>query len=144
MNRAEELLKKGYGKLTALEKIELAQLLEQEAEGEKEKELEAAYTEIENFITGKGIKIEDFVKKYQVAEVEPIYFNVPYQSTDSKGKTHNKIYKWHFGKKAVGLTAKYYQKLVNADKETKLQWATEQGKAWMDTDEGKRWLAGAN
>ncbi|MCV9913931.1 hypothetical protein OIV57_17490 [Burkholderia pseudomallei] len=144
MNRAEELLKKGYGKLTALEKIELAQLLEQEAEGEKEKELEAAYTEIENFITGKGIKIEDFVKKYQVAEVEPIYFNVPYQTTDSKGKTHSKIYKWHFGKKAVGLTAKYYQKLVNADKETKLQWATEQGKAWMDTDEGKRWLAGAN
>ncbi|WP_375166671.1 hypothetical protein [Burkholderia thailandensis] len=84
------------------------------------------------------------MKKYQVAEIETIYFNVPYQTTDSKGKTHSKIYKWHFGKKAVGLTAKYYQKLVNADKETKLQWATEQGKAWMDTDEGKRWLAGAN
>ncbi|MBR8479668.1 hypothetical protein [Burkholderia cenocepacia] len=144
MNRAEELLKKGYTKLTALEKIELAELLEKEAQADKDKELNEAFTEIENFITSKGIKIEDFVKKYQVIEVEPIYFNVPYQTTDSKGKTHSKVYKWHFGKKAVGLTAKYYQKLVNADKETKLQWATEQGKAWMDTDEGKRWLAGAN
>jgi len=70
-------------------------------------------------------------------EPEPVtLFNVPY--SDKNGNT--KYYKWHTGKKAVGLTAKYYTKLKEATLDEKKSWATEEGKKWLETEEGKNWL----
>ncbi|WZB61419.1 hypothetical protein WJ970_29820 [Achromobacter xylosoxidans] len=73
------------------------------------------------------------------ATTEKPYFKVPY--LNSKGK--EVFYEWHPSKKAVGISAKYAQKLKNADAETKTQWATAEGKEWLKSDEGKRFLVNA-
>lgn len=138
--RKEELFEKlTADKLTAMEKIELSRLLMGEAEADKGKELEEAVADVKKYIQDKGYDLALVVEALTKTETGDILFKVPYQN--KKGKPM--FYHWAKDKKAVGISASYYQKLRKATHDQKLEWATELGKTWLASDEGKRWEAGA-
>lgn len=133
MTRIEELFSKGKN-LTFAEKLELSKLLSEEAEDDKEAHLQQIITDIKNFILSKDVTVEEILPHLQEKEI--VFFNVPYVNDAGE----NKIYQWAVGKKAVGLSAKYYNKLLLADLETKKGWATSEGLEWLETEAGKQWL----
>jgi len=138
--RKEELFEKlGSGKATSAEMNEFATLLQQEARANEAQELTDAVEKVKAFITDNGWNMAQVLKALSDTPTEKIFFNVPY--TDEKGK--DKKYLWFKGKKTVGVSSKYYKKLINAELDIKKKWATPDGLAWLETDEGKRWAAKA-
>lgn len=133
MSRVEELFKKNT-LLSFTEKMELAELLKEEAENDKETQLQQIIADVKAFILSKGVTVEEIIPHLQAKET--VFFNVPYVNESGD----NKIYQWAVGKKAVGLSAKYYNKLLLADLETKKGWATPEGLEWLETEAGKQWL----
>jgi len=140
-SRIEELMKKGFGKLSFAEKNELNTLMAENLKDSQAEQLNTVIAEVKALIEKNGFTVGDVLKVIgsNGATNEKILFKVPY--VDSKGK--DKFYDWHPKKKPVGISAKYFQKLKNADKETKEKWATEDGKEWLKTDDGKRFLVNA-
>lgn len=140
-SRIEELMKKGFGKLSLAEKAELNNLMAQNLQESQAEQFNKVIAEVKAVIEKNGLTIAEVVKALgsNGATTEKVLFEVPY--VDSKGK--DKFYEWHPKKKPVGISAKYFTKLKNADAETKTQWATEDGKEWLKTDEGKRFLVNA-
>ncbi|HVW49890.1 MAG TPA: hypothetical protein VHC91_05720 [Trinickia sp.] len=137
----DELLKKvSTGKATAIEKIKLSELLSQSAVVDAEAETQEAAKKVVEFIKENGWDVSKVVEAISETLTNPVYFNVPYQNA----KGHDGIYKWWPGKKAVGKSSTYYQKLKKANREQKLIWATELGKDWLNTEEGQRWAVGAD
>lgn len=139
--RIEELMKKGFGKLSFAEKAELNNLMAQNLQESQAEQFNKVIAEVKALIEKNGLTVAEVVKALggAGATTEKPYFKVPY--LDGKGK--EKFYEWHPTKKAVGISAKYAQKLKNADAETKTQWATAEGKEWLKTDDGKRFLVNA-
>lgn len=140
-SRIEELMKKGFGKLSFAEKAELNNLMAQNLQESKTEQFNKVVDEVKALIEKNGLTVAEVVKALgggSSSAVKP-FFKVPY--LDGKGK--EKFYEWHPTKKAVGISAKYAQKLKNADAETKTNWATAEGKEWLKTDEGKRFLVNA-
>lgn len=140
-SRIEELMKKGFGKLSFAEKAELNNLMAQNLQESKTEQFNKVVNEVKALIEKNGLTVAEVVKALgggSSSAVKP-FFKVPYM--DAKGK--EKFYEWHPTKKAVGISAKYAQKLKNADAETKTQWATAEGKEWLKTDDGKRFLVNA-
>ena len=140
-SRIEELMKKGFGKLSFAEKAELKNLMAQNLQESQAEQFNKVIAEVKALIEKNGLTITEVVKALGgsgSSAVKP-YFKVPY--LDGKGK--EKFYEWHPTKKAVGISAKYAQKLKNADAETKTSWATAEGKEWLKTDDGKRFLVNA-
>ncbi|CUI34349.1 hypothetical protein [Achromobacter xylosoxidans] len=140
-SRIEELMKKGFGKLSFAEKAELNNLMAQNLQESKTEQFNKVVNEVKAVIEKNGLTVAEVVKALgggSSSAVKP-YFKVPY--LDGKGK--EKFYEWHPTKKAVGISAKYAQKLKNADAETKTSWATAEGKEWLKTDNGKRFLVNA-
>lgn len=140
-SRIEELMKKGFGKLSFAEKAELNNLMAQNLQESQAEQFNKVIAEVKALIEKNGLTITEVVKALGgsgSSAVKP-YFKVPY--LDGKGK--EKFYEWHPTKKAVGISAKYFQKLKNADAETKTSWATAEGKEWLKTDDGKRFLVNA-
>lgn len=139
--RIEELMKKGFGKLSFAEKAELNNLMAQNLQESQAEQFNKVVDEVKALIEKNGLTIAQIVKALggAGATTEKPYFKVPY--LNSKGK--EVFYEWHPSKKAVGISAKYAQKLKNADAETKTQWATAEGKEWLKSDEGKRFLVNA-
>lgn len=140
-SRIEELMKKGFGKLSFAEKAELNNLMIANLKDSQAEQLNTVIAEVKALIEKNGFTVGDVLKALgsNGATTEKILFKVPY--VDSKGK--DKFYDWHPKKKPVGISAKYFQKLKNADAETKTQWATAEGKEWLKTDDGKRFLVNA-
>ncbi|MGU2444656.1 hypothetical protein [Burkholderia multivorans] len=137
--RIEELMKKGFTKLSIQEKEELNNLLAQNLEDSKEESFNTVIAEIKALIEKNELDITDVANALLppvIAQKEVIYFKVPYK--DAKG--NEKFYNWAEGKKAVGISSKYYQKLKDADEEQKRKWATAEGITWLDSDAGKEWL----
>lgn len=139
--RIEELMKKGFGKLSFAEKAELNNLMAQNLQESQDEQFNKVVDEVKALVEKNGLTIAQIVKALggAGATTEKPYFKVPY--LNSKGK--EVFYEWHPSKKAVGISAKYAQKLKNADAETKTQWATAEGKEWLKSDEGKRFLVNA-
>ncbi|MFY2582176.1 hypothetical protein ACOTCI_04755 [Achromobacter xylosoxidans] len=139
--RIEELMKKGFGKLSFAEKAELNNLMAKNLQESQAEQFNKVVDEVKALIEKNGLTIAQIVKALggAGATTEKPYFKVPY--LNSKGK--EVFYEWHPSKKAVGISAKYAQKLKNADAETKTQWATAEGKEWLKSDEGKRFLVNA-
>ncbi|WP_440487303.1 hypothetical protein [Serratia nevei] len=139
--RIEELMKKGFGKLSFAEKAELNNLMAQNLQESQAEQFNKVVDEVKALIEKNGLTIAQVVKALggAGATTEKPYFKVPY--LNSKGK--EVFYDWHPSKKAVGISAKYAQKLKNANAETKTQWATAEGKEWLKSDEGKRFLVNA-
>lgn len=140
-SRIEELMKKGFGKLSFAEKNELNTLMAENLKDSQAQQLNNVVAEVKALIEKNGFAVADVLKvlgSNGSSAVKP-YFKVPY--LDGKGK--EKFYEWHPTKKAVGISAKYAQKLKNADAETKTSWATAEGKEWLKTDDGKRFLVNA-
>ncbi|MFQ1064322.1 hypothetical protein [Bordetella trematum] len=139
--RIEELMKKGFGKLSFAEKAELNNLMAQNLQESQAEQFNKVIGEVKALIEKNGLTVAEVIKALggAGATTEKPYFKVPY--LDGKGK--EKFYEWHPTKKAVGISAKYAQKLKNADAETKTQWATAEGKEWLKTDDGKRFLVNA-
>lgn len=139
--RIEELMKKGFGKLSFAEKAELNNLMAQNLQESQDEQFNKVVDEVKALVEKNGLTIAQVVKALggAGATTEKPYFKVPY--LNSKGK--EVFYEWHPSKKAVGISAKYAQKLKNADAETKTQWATAEGKEWLKSDEGKRFLVNA-
>lgn len=138
-SRIEELMKKGFAKLSTQEKAELNNLLAQNLEDSKQENFNTVIAEIKALIAKNELDISEVVKVLAppvVTPTEVVFFNVPYKDKDGK----EKIYKWAEGKKAVGISSKYYQKLKDADEEQKRKWATAEGITWLDSDAGKEWL----
>ncbi|VVE12136.1 MULTISPECIES: hypothetical protein [Burkholderiaceae] len=138
-SRIEELMKKGFTKLSIQEKEELNNLLAQNLEDSKEESFNAVIEEIKALILKNELDISEVAKALLppvIAQQEIIFFKVPYK--DAKG--NEKFYNWAEGKKAVGISSKYYQKLKDADEEQKRKWATAEGNAWLDSEAGKQWL----
>ncbi|WP_186108325.1 MULTISPECIES: hypothetical protein [Burkholderia] len=136
--RIEELMKKGFTKLSTQEKAELNNLLAQNLEDSKQENFNNVIAEIKQIITKNELEISDVVKALsgQAITTEVAYFEVPYK--DTKGK--DKKYLWWFGKPTVGKSGSYYKKLKDATEGEKRAWATPKGLEWLETEQGKTWL----
>ncbi len=132
-NRSEELMRKGFGKLTDSEKLELNNLMAQNLQESQSQRVSKVIEQIKNIIQENGIQVNDVVKALSGNSEDGAYFLVPYK--DSKDKPQKYI--WFPGKKAVGKSAEYFKKLKEADEEKREEWATAKGKEWLKTPAGK-------
>ncbi|WP_367032048.1 hypothetical protein R0290_11055 [Burkholderia semiarida] len=140
--RIEELMKKGFTKLSNQEKAELTALMAQNLEESKAENFNKVIEEIKGIIAKNELDVSAVAKALagqSTADDSAYYFKVPYK--DSKNK--EKHYFWIFGKKAVGVSATYYKKLKDATEEEKRAWASPAGLEWLETEEGKAWLKAA-
>lgn len=139
--RIDELMKKGFTKLSNQEKAELTALMAQNLEESKAENFNNVIEEIKGIIANNNLDVTAVAKALagQSTADNGYYFKVPYK--DSKNK--EKHYFWIFGKKAVGISATYYKKLKDATEEEKRAWASPAGLEWLETEDGKAWLKSA-
>ena len=96
-SRIEELMKKGFGKLSFAEKAELNNLMAQNLQESQAEQFNKVIAEVKALIEKNGLTITEVVKALggSGSSVVKPYFKVPY--LDGKGK--EKFYEWHPTKK---------------------------------------------
>lgn len=99
--RIEELMKKGFGKLSFAEKAELNNLMAKNLQESQAEQFNKVVDEVKALIEKNGLTIAQIVKALggAGATTEKPYFKVPY--LNSKGK--EVFYEWHPSKKPLAF-----------------------------------------